>query len=223
MTRLIWLFLLLPIVSCFDNQTQGNDNSELPYIQSPLEVYVYECNNELSFTASVEESGLWLFLPSGTINLHAAPSDSGDKFSNDAISFWHNGHTAKLESDSLQNVNCSNNPTKAVWEHAKLSGVDFRAIGNEPNWDLEITAGDEVIFNNDYGNEPISFLTPEPITVQETRTTTYEAIKNNKKITLILKAKETACTDSVSGQSYETTVTVHFDGEIFNGCGQSLH
>ena len=38
-----------------------------------------------------------------------------------------------------------------VWHEAKLRGVLFRAIGQEPGWLLEITDGSEILLVTGYG------------------------------------------------------------------------
>ena len=50
----------------------------------------------------------------------------------------------------------------AIWEDAKLRGVDFRAVGNEPGWNLEISADGEMVFIGNYGQTEYKFPTPEP-------------------------------------------------------------
>lgn len=49
-----------------------------------------------------------------------------------------------LEVGKKRHVHCKNNRAEAIWEDAKLRGVDFRAVGNEPGWHLELTAGERL-------------------------------------------------------------------------------
>ena len=65
--------------------------------------------------------------------------------------FWSKGDEAMLEVGKKRHVHCKNNRAEAIWEDAKLRGVDFRAVGNEPGWHLELTAGEKVVFVGDYG------------------------------------------------------------------------
>ena len=44
-----------------------------------------------------------------------------------------------------------------VWHAAKLRGVAFRAIGQEPGWLLEITNGEEILLVTDYGKNKKSY------------------------------------------------------------------
>ncbi len=43
------------------------------------------------------------------------------------------------------------------WHAAKLRGVAFRAIGQEPGWLLEIKNGEEILIVTDYGKNKNSF------------------------------------------------------------------
>jgi uncharacterized membrane protein len=126
-----------------------------------------------------------------------------------------------LESGKATHRECRNNPSRAIWEDAKLSGVDFRAVGNEPGWHLEIKAGDKVVFVGDYGQTRYEFATPEPLNDQHARKTTYEVRTPEHELTVVLEALR--CHDSMSGEPFETTVTVLLDGRTYRGCGRPLH
>ena len=49
-----------------------------------------------------------------------------------------------------------------VWHKAKLRGVSFRAIGQEPGWLLEITTGTEILLVTDYGETRTAYQYAEP-------------------------------------------------------------
>ena len=114
-----------------------------------------------------------------------------------------------------------NNRTKAIWEHAKLNGVDFRAVGNEPGWYLEIRNGDTILFVGDYGNFRYKFVTPEPLTNQLERRTIYRTKANGKSLTVIIEGRQ--CRDTMSGESFGATVSVTLDQNTYLGCGRALH
>ncbi|MBW2335916.1 MAG: MliC family protein [Deltaproteobacteria bacterium] len=96
------------------------------------QTYVYECNDGYGFVARIEGENAWLFLPNGTISLPHVRSGSGARYSDGSITFWSKGEAALLETDGNSRRNCRNNRRKAIWEDAKLNGIDFRAVGNEP-------------------------------------------------------------------------------------------
>ncbi|HEX7072166.1 MAG TPA: hypothetical protein VF190_15240, partial [Rhodothermales bacterium] len=43
-----------------------------------------------------------------------------------------------------------------VWDEARARGVDFRAVGQEPGWLLEIADGDSLRFLYDYGTSEVA-------------------------------------------------------------------
>ena len=105
-----------------------------------------------------------------------------------------------------------------VWHQAKLRGVAFRAIGQEPGWLLEIKNGEEILLVTDYGSKRLVMPYVEPVVYQEERRTQY-----------VLEAYETMveirgepCTDSMSGEEFEVSVTLRQADSELRGCGRAL-
>lgn len=212
--------LILSVVfftACSDKGFDGDSQDKVV----PAKTYVYECDQQFSFTARIEGEKVWLFLPSETINLPHVPAASGTKFSDGDSLFWTKGNEAMLEVNSVSYRTCKNNHSKAIWEHAKLNGVDFRALGNEPGWVLTIAEANKVTFKSNYGQTTNEFISSPPVTNQNTRTTLYQA--SNKNHTILITLEGTACSDTMSGEKFETTVSVTLDDKEFNGCGKALH
>ncbi len=192
-----------------------------PQSQTSPQTYVYECSDGTRFTARIEGEKIWLFLPNQTLSLPHVPSGSGAKYREGVIMFWSKGDEAMLEVGKKRHVHCKNNRAEAIWEDAKLRGVDFRAVGNEPGWHLELTAGEKVVFVGDYGTTRQEFATPEPIIDQSTRSTTYRIQDGKHDLVILIQGQ--GCHDSMSGDPFETTVTVILDGKKYRGCGKALH
>ena len=104
-----------------------------------------------------------------------------------------------------------------VWHKAKLRGVAFRAIGQEPGWLLEITNGEEILLVTDYGKNNNSYPYVEPQEDQAVRKTVFQVDDNTS---VLIQGKP--CTDSMSGESFEVTVTVTQGGKKLKGCGRAL-
>jgi len=189
--------------------------------QSTAKTYVYECSDGYGFVARVQGEKVWLFLPGKTISLPHVPSGSGAKYSEDQITYWSKGDEALLEIGSDKHTKCKNNRAKAIWEDAKLSGVDFRAIGNEPGWNLEIIMRDRIVFVGNYGQNRYKFITTGPSIDQQARTTVYEVQNDTHEMSVIIVGRR--CRDTMSGEAFETTVTVILDGKKYQGCGKALH
>jgi putative lipoprotein len=183
--------------------------------------YVYECADGYRFIARHQNQTVWLFLPDKTIILPQVPSGSGAKYSEGLFTFWSKGHEALLEIEDVKHLKCKNNRMKAIWEDAKLRGVDYRAVGNEPGWNLEIMNSKKIVFVSNSGQERYAFTTTEPSTDKQTRTTVYTAQNDKHELSVVIVGRR--CRDTMSGEVFETTVTVILDAKKYQGCGKALH
>jgi len=105
------------------------------------------------------------------------------------------------------------------WEGARAAGVDFRAIGQEPGWILDIYTERRMRLVWDYGESTADFPLTAPTALQE-GATRYEAAQNGR--TLAVTIRRTPCNDGMSGEAYPSTVEVVIDGRTLNGCGRSV-
>jgi uncharacterized membrane protein len=105
-----------------------------------------------------------------------------------------------------------------VWHQAKLRGVAFRAIGQEPGWLLEIKNGDEILLVTDYGSTRLVMPYVEPVVYQEERRTQYVL----EAYATIVEIRGERCTDSMSGEEFEVSVTVRQAESELQGCGRAL-
>jgi uncharacterized membrane protein len=104
-----------------------------------------------------------------------------------------------------------------VWHAAKLRGVAFRAIGQEPGWLLEITNGEEILVVTDYGQNRNAFSYVEPREDKAARKTVFQIDADTS---VLIEGKP--CTDSMSGESFAVTVTVTLGDRTLLGCGRAL-
>jgi uncharacterized membrane protein len=91
----------------------------------------------------------------------------------------------------------------SVWHRAKLRGVAFRAIGQEPGWLLEITNGTEILLVTDYGQNRQLYPYVEPVVYQE-------------------EIRGQRCTDVMSGEEFEVSVSIIMTDRRLEGCGRAL-
>lgn len=185
------------------------------------QTFVYECQNNYSFTVNIEGEMAWVFLPEQTISLLRIPSASGVKYTDGQRTFWSKGSEASLNLGSIVHKRCINNAGKAIWEHAKLNGADFRAVGNEPGWDLEIMHDKKLEFTRQYGKVSYSFNTSQRETDQSAHKTIYSAREKGHSLSVTILGD--VCHDTMSDESFESTVTVVLDDKTYKGCGKALH
>lgn len=188
-----------------------------------LRTFYFECTDGIEVVAHFQEKEdeVILFLPRKTVHLPHVPAASGAKYSDGNITFWTKGEReALLEIGTAGLKRCTENRRKSIIEDAKLRGADFWATGNEPGWTLEIHP-ESIFFVTNYGRDRYEFLTPVPHVDQQKAVTTYEGQDSGHDFTI--QVTETRCADSMSGESFESTVKVTLDGKAYRGCGLALH
>jgi len=97
---------------------------------------------------------------------------------------------------------------------------DFRAVGQEPGWQLEIRNGSEMRLTYDYGKG--TAVTPAPRTQLDAQTGTRTLHAQTEANDLRVEIVPVACSDSMSGKAFAATVTVTLNGRTFRGCGENL-
>lgn len=98
--------------------------------------------------------------------------------------------------------------------------ADFRAVGQEPGWLLEIRRDGQIRFIADYGADTTITPVPPVETDSATGARRYHAMTPTRDLRILIEPD--ACTDAMSGAPYETTVTVTRDGQPYHGCGGPL-
>jgi uncharacterized membrane protein len=106
-----------------------------------------------------------------------------------------------------------------AWGEARAAGVDFRGVGQEPGWLLDIYTRGAIKFVWDYGENYAEFAGVTPTSPQE-GATRYEA--NADGHTLVVTIRRFPCQDAMSGEAFPSTVEVVVDGRTLNGCGRSV-
>jgi uncharacterized membrane protein len=179
--------------------------------------YVFVCDEQTAYTVRATGAKAWVFRPEGTLMLPVVRGKTGVKYSDGAFELWIDGQQAQLGESGSKLQGCHNDPRRAVWERAKLDGADFRAVGNEPGWNLEILEGSRIVLVADYGASRVERPLPQPLIDQEDRTTRWDAGE------LIVEVIGRPCRDPMSGESFESTVVVTWGERTLTGCGRALH
>jgi putative lipoprotein len=117
--------------------------------------------------------------------------------------------------------NCKNDPRAAVWEAAKLRGVSFRGVGQEPPWVLEIHRDNGFLLVTDYGESRHSFPYSEPVSDPQQRSARYRSQANGERIVITVTGE--SCRDSMSGESFASRVDIEWRERLLRGCGRPLH
>jgi putative lipoprotein len=108
-------------------------------------------------------------------------------------------------------------PRPDPWRDARGRGIEFRAIGQEPGWLLEIDEGVSMRLSYDYGERTAQTAAPLPSVSGQRRT--YSARTASGTMTVVIEDRP--CQDVMSGDPFPTAVTVTINGRELRGCGRS--
>ncbi len=97
---------------------------------------------------------------------------------------------------------------------------DFRAIGQEPGWQLEIRKGAEMRLTYDYGKSMAVTPAPKVLVDSSSGRRTYHAVSEANDLNVVIVP--VPCNDSMSGKPFPSTVSVTLNGRTFRGCGEEL-
>jgi membrane-bound inhibitor of C-type lysozyme len=189
---------------------------------------VYDCvarERPFSIVTQTAEDGLHIWVPepfsARYVLLERVEVASGERYEHDGITAWSKGDEAMFEIDDIRVTECELNRRESIWEAAMLNGVDFRAVGNEPGWVLEISERTKLLFRYDYDASVIeataSEISPDP----EASETVFTA--NTASGLLVITLRGQICSDTMIDESYETAVSIELGDRSFLGCGRALH
>ena len=125
----------------------------------------------------------------------------------------------------------ANELEKTVWQKAILRGVNFRAVGQEPGWLLEIVEGDAILLVTNYGQTKTTYVYVDPVTTKQTRRTfnlsnmksqpsNLPDLSLQNKVTVLRETK--VCSDNMSGEEFEFTTIIQLFDITLKGCGRAL-
>jgi uncharacterized membrane protein/membrane-bound inhibitor of C-type lysozyme len=221
----------LALAACGDSS--GPPPSEPPETAAPeeqvaphpperdLDVNVYACDDGTSYTVAIGPEAALLLLPDGARRLPHVRSASGARYaSDDGTEFWNKGEEAMLLIDGVQLAGCRSDAMAAVWETARVRGVDYRAVGNEPGWHLEIVDGGVSRFVGDYGELVIEFDTPPAVDGGGPGSVDYFWQDGERRIEVRLRPED--CRDTMVDVTYPLRARVKVDDRVFDGCARAL-
>ncbi|WP_300365922.1 hypothetical protein [Hydrogenimonas sp.] len=210
--HLLFFVLITGSAACGDSATQ---------IKHHDRTYFYRCSDSFEFVARFEKSAVWVFWPGGSAELPFIDSrrKNAQVYRGDNVVFFFKGREASLQENGTFYRDCRNDRRRAVWEDAKLNGIDFRAVGNEPPWILEIR-GERLDFYFGYEKKLYRFRAKPQTDPLEPRTV-FESKTANLPFKVILRPGP--CSDTMADEIYETSVEIFFNDRHLHGCGMALH
>ena len=174
----------------------------------------------VTFRALVRPDSLVLRVPAsfggGTRHLASARAASGAKYEGDAAMVWSKGSSATVNIDGRRLETCTIAPqVERQDEHPP--GLQFRAVGQEPGWIVEVT-DDSLRFAWAYGQREVT--TSRFSTDADDERILYGADTDRGPLRVVVRPQY--CTDPMSGRLFSHTVTVTLAGDSHTGCGHPV-
>jgi uncharacterized membrane protein len=217
----ICVLMCLSLAACGGSnpiQSFAGDGGDFHPDERPLATtLVYDCNG-YDFVARLGPGEMAMWLPDGYVILSQVRSASGTLYEEDDIAFWSKGDEAILTVADQSFQNCQLQPEQVPWEDARRRGVDFRAVGNEPGWHLEIQIARQLIFVSEYGAERILVADPTETKTEDMRI--YQGVSGSRELQVDIL--EQPCVDTMSGAELPNRVVVTYNSMHYEGCGQYL-
>jgi putative lipoprotein len=194
-------------------------DDELP--TGVLRAYVWECadGQTLVMRNLFREKAVAIDFHDGTRRLDQAISASGAKYADAVATFWIKGSTATLERQGTAPVQCEERRAASLREDARVRGVVYRALGNEPGWVLEVGPASRLSWTTNWGQDRFDFEQAQATTAPD-GATVYTAQQGDVSIRASIKAGR--CVDDGEVE-FDHVVTVESGGQTLRGCGTRLN
>lgn len=178
---------------------------------------VYECNG-LRFTARTGPGEIALWLPDRYVVLPQVRAASGARYEDGGVLFWSKGDGALLTVDGQAFEGCRLLEAEAPWEDARRRGVDLRAVGESPDWTLEIQRDRHALFVEGGGMRRAVFASPRV----EGDGGVMHVTAGEGDSTLRVEAAPGDCRLGEAAALLPLQVSVTVGGRLYTGCGRLL-
>lgn len=231
----------LLLAACAASPRAADPSAVAPAGAPSTSSYVFTCDGNVRFAVRYDRApagataapAATLRLPESItdreVRLTPDPAASGARYrGRDAageVVFWEHQGQATLTMTGAPDRTCRPQEAATPWDESRLLGAEYRAVGQEPGWTLEVDEGRRMAFVGDYGNTRVVTPAPPPVTTAaggppNANRITYTARTEAHALTLEVVRQE--CHDAMSGASYPTTAVVKLDGREYRGCGRWL-
>lgn len=103
------------------------------------------------------------------------------------------------------------------WAEPKARGIDFRAVGNEPGWYMELDVGRTAKLVLDYGERALEVPAPA-----RWRAGAANSFAHAGETPVAVAVKPGRCNDGMSDAVYPASVELKVGGTTYRGCGRDL-
>lgn len=175
----------------------------------------FDCDT-LALTATFHEDRVVIEAPQRrALTLPQVVAASGARYSDGTDTFWNKGREATFERHGHTET-CRER--REPWQEAADRGIDFRAVGQEPGWFLEIDKEKQLRVVYDYAEHEL--IAPVPSATVKGSSTVYDTIAGTQHLNIAIDTSP--CNDAMSGEAFPKSVAVTIGGRTLHGCGKDL-
>ena len=186
-----------------------------PVVPDPVDlISVYSCGGDFQFGVRELSGVATIRLPMQTIALPRVRSATGVRYAGAAGELMKRGTTATLVIGTERHADCTGQTATSLDDAARMLGVEYRAVGREPNWSLEIDEGRYMRFLID-GSHAVHRPVLPPTGDASRRV--YVGSDGGGALEAILEARP--CQQPGTTTPFPLTVTVTYNGLSHRGCG----
>ena len=180
------------------------------------DVFVYYCQNLATITVRVVPKGVEVTTATRRASLAETPKGS-PRYADGTASLSGLDELVRYEEPGAVHW-CRSAPAEVPWQEARLRGIDFRAVGDAPEWLLEIDseAATELAVGGGTSRVTTRFP-PGELTGTEPRMALSARSGSH---TLEVVVEQRVC--HYAGSAMTLSVTATFDGKTLTGCGRRL-
>lgn len=170
----------------------------------------------IAFHAVMHEKQATLYLPGIALSLPRMPTESGTRYAANNYVLWQKPNGVIFNTPDKQFHHCGVQYRHNPWANAWLRGVDFRAVGNEPGWTLEMsdTRGIQLHWNG--GKRELRDTLPA--VSRDDELFSYRGGTADQPLLVDIMARP--CRDSMKGDTHSHAVRVRTGGQTLLGCGR---
>jgi len=187
-----------------------------------LQAHVWRCADGTTINTRNVTSPPAIILRTGNDNrtLPQVRAASGVRYEDASMQFWTKDDGATIQRKPGNAIDCREIRSQSLLEDARVRGITFRGMGNEPGWLLEIGPENRIMFEDGYGSMRVVFQSLPPRTDTQSGVTIHENTSNAYRLKVTLRRQ--TCADTMSDETFPYTVDVEVEGARRRGCGQSL-
>ncbi len=200
-------------------QVEAVERMPAPEAPPEQETFAFECEGGETFVAQFSDEAASVMLREGLQVLPRLSDGTGEFYDNGETRITLSGQNAIVVLDTGEQLRCQNDPEQAVWEDARLRGVNFRAVGVEPGFVLEID-DDNIVVLTDYGANRYVFAKGDAAEAPEGVWKRYRASSGSTDFEATLRPA--TCETESTDEAFGTQVTVDLSDEKYEACGRNL-